>query len=120
MKRKVLILEKDLVKAMSYEKQISELEATVVGIATDYVTAMLLVKDHGPDVIFCNPNLTLDEEGLDVVSYVKEISDCEIHVFQDGLMESTKEKLQGDQSIKFLNKLTKEGFEAALNAEALV
>jgi hypothetical protein len=43
---------------------------------------MMLMKDKKADVVFINPNLTLEGEGLGIADEIKLKFDCEILFFQ--------------------------------------
>lgn len=70
-KKHFLIVERNLIRAMDLEKEFTTFGAESVGIATDYITSMLLMKDKKADVVFINPNLTLEGEGLGIADEIK-------------------------------------------------
>jgi hypothetical protein len=114
-KRKFLIVEKNLVKAMSLEKKLQNTGAESIGIATDYVTSMLLIKDVVPDVVFISPNLTLEGEGLGVADEIKALISCDLFVFTDGLSDELKERFMSAHSYTFIKETDDECLIGALN-----
>jgi len=92
MGKKILIVEKNLIKAMSLEKVFIKLGATSIGIATDYFTSMVLIKDSTPDIVFVNPNLTLESEGLDVAHEISQIISCKFYFFKSKMVKELSYK----------------------------
>jgi hypothetical protein len=93
MGKKILIIEKNLIEAMSLERLFVKLGATSLGIATDYFTTMVLINDSTPDLVFVNPNLTLESEGLDVVHEVLKKITCKIYFFSSKISPELKNKI---------------------------
>lgn len=91
-KRKFLIVEKNLLKAIELERQLIELGGESIGIATDYLTTMLLINDVSPEVVYINPNLTLEAEGLGVAKEIEKKVKCEIFIFTSALSKTLKER----------------------------
>ena len=100
--RKFLIIEKNLIKAMRLEKVLKDAGAQTIGIATDYVTSMLLVKKQAPDVVFVNPNLTLEGEGLGIMNEIKSLIDCDFQVFKSDLSEVLKQRFSAVNPYPFI------------------
>ena len=100
--RKFLIIEKNLIKAMRLKKVLKDAGSQTIGIATDYVTSMLLIKKQTPDVVFVNPNLTLEAEGLGVVKEIKSLIDCDFHIFKSDLSDVLRERFSSVISYPFI------------------
>ncbi|MFT6717570.1 MAG: hypothetical protein ACJA0Q_002227 [Saprospiraceae bacterium] len=104
-KKKFLIVEKNLIKAMAMEKDLIALGLESIGIATDYLTSMILIKDTAPDVVYLNPNLTLEAEGLGVAIEIEMRVKCKIFVFTSGLSEILKERFIAAHSYVFIDEM---------------
>ncbi|MFT6745771.1 MAG: two-component SAPR family response regulator [Glaciecola sp.] len=112
--RKFLIVEKNLIKAMRMEKMLKDSGAESIGIATDYVTSMLLIKDQTPDVVFINPNLTLEGEGLGVANEIQLVAECDIFIFTAELSDVLKERFLVAHSYVFVMETDDECLKSAL------
>jgi hypothetical protein len=106
--RKFLIVEKNLIKAMKLERKLKDSGAKTIGIATDYVTSMLLIKNQKPDVVFVNPNLTLEGEGLGVAKEIKLLIDCELYVFTDDLSDVLESRFRAATPYEFIQEMNDE------------
>ena len=114
-KRKFLIVEKNLIKAMKLEQKLKNSGAQTIGIATDYFTAMLLIKNQTPDVVFVNPNLTLEGEGLGVAKEIKLLIDCELYVFTDELSDILEARFRAANPYEFIQEMNDESLINAMS-----
>lgn len=114
----VLLIEKNLVNALEYEKLLKSFGFEVVGIGFDFMTSLLNYKDHQPDIIFCNPNLMLKGEGLEVVEFLNKNEET-VYLYCDG--SCTKDQIMTISSKSnakdLLNGFTKEELTRVLSLD---
>lgn len=76
----VLIVEDELITAVSIEELLQEEDYTIVGIARDAVTALRLCNQAAapPAVIICDINIKGIVQGTELAGQLKELYDCEV------------------------------------------
>jgi DNA-binding NarL/FixJ family response regulator len=76
----VLIIEDELITAISIEELLQEEDYSIIGIAKDAVTALRLCNQSAepPSVVICDINIKGTIQGIELAGQLKELYDCEI------------------------------------------
>lgn len=71
-KKRVLIVEDDMIISLVIENMVKELGHEVVGKATSGEDAITLATDHNPDLVLMDIRLKGDMDGIEAVTAIKE------------------------------------------------
>ena len=83
---KVLIIENDYKKAYSYSEILNKIQGVeLLGVVSDKPTAMIMINNNQPDVVFCNPKLSLEGNVIPIALEIRKKCDSKIIVLGKSL-----------------------------------
>lgn len=105
MKKKILIVEDEVLVGMMLSSHIEGLGFTVVDVVTSGKAAITAVKAHLPDVVLMDISLNGPMDGIDAAVAIKEIQDIPIIFYTGYQDEKLMERVQVAQPAAILDKL---------------
>lgn len=104
---KVLIIESDYKTAYTYSQMLENINGVkLLGVVSDSSSAMLMIENNKPDVVFCNPKLSIEGKVIPIALEIRKKCDSKIIVLGKSLrIKEEMNKLQPYEYIQDVNNI---------------
>jgi CheY-like chemotaxis protein len=103
-KKKVLIVEDEMIIALLLERMVTNLDHQVIDKVTSGEEAISAAKKHQPDLILMDIRLKGEMDGIEAMLHIHEMSDIPVIYISGNTDVANREKIKQTNYVEFLSK----------------